>query len=72
MCIGDCKICDKTLYEGEIEIGIAHTDVFYCYNCSHLIQPERLNPEDHIEHMLGMICDSPNTPTKGSESTRNE
>jgi hypothetical protein len=35
-------------------------------------QPERLNPEDHSEQMLDMICDSPNTPTKGSESTRNE
>ena len=30
------------------------------------MQPERLNPEARKG------CDSPNTPTKGSESTRNE
>jgi hypothetical protein len=27
-------------------------------------QPERLNPEDHIEHNLEMICDSPNSENK--------
>jgi len=29
-----------------------------------LLQPERLNPEDHIEHNLEMICDSPNSEYK--------
>lgn len=51
-------------------------------------QPERLSERDYreicIDHLRGildpndleklysLVCDSPNTPTKGSESTRNE
>lgn len=35
-------------------------------------QPERLNKEDHNEKIIDMICDSPNHPTKGVESNRND
>lgn len=38
----------------------------YCPFCGYSIQPERLSEEARKG------CDSPNTPTKGSESTRNE
>jgi hypothetical protein len=80
--IGDCIVCDKNLYEGDIAIGIAHTDIFYCYNCSNYIQPERTSEKDAkickpLPDSLNWcdatsVCDVPNTPTKGSESTRNE
>jgi hypothetical protein len=66
MCIGDCIICNKTLFEGDVAKGIPHTDVFYCYNCINHIQPERASERDR------KVCGAPNTPTKGSESSRND
>lgn len=36
------------------------------------IQPERTSGKDHVGEDTAMICDVPNTPTKGSESTGNE
>lgn len=50
----------KTSCEGcGIEILIVNWLPNQCYKCR-----ERLNPEDHIEDKLEMICDSPNTANK--------
>jgi hypothetical protein len=38
-----------------------------------LYQPERLSEKDQQPGNSGkLICDSPNTPTKGSETSRND
>ena len=43
----------------------------FCPFCGY--QPERLNERDHLyDNFVQLICDSPNTPTKGSETNRND
>ena len=54
--IGDGKTINFTC--------IPHTDVCFCEKCFKFNQPERLNPRDHIEDKLEMICDSPNSENK--------
>lgn len=54
----NCKHCNTKIDPLEI-----YGDWFYCSKCNQDFdyQPERLNPEDHIDDVNGMICDSLNS-----------
>jgi hypothetical protein len=64
---GDNKIgCVLNEPSGKLIVFIKdrHFEAKFCPYCGY--QPERLSEKDR------KVCDSPNTPTKGSESSRND
>jgi hypothetical protein len=65
-----CLVCKQ-----EIESHEIYGDWYYCLNCCKdlYFQPERLSEKDQLTgNSRQLICDSPNTPTKGSEPSRND
>jgi hypothetical protein len=50
MVIGDCCICDKTLYDGDVAKHYAHTDIFICNSCFKQDQPERLSEKTYYRN----------------------